>query len=188
MDNRADQNLFAVDNNTTLAALTWNLRDYATEDQTSVNVWPPSTTSYQPITMERNLAGMPNPSTANPTSANLLYRLNGLDRLDSESCTSPGAFQETSSAGQHLMPQSGRGQRVMHRQPLMKTNHAHGGQPHVHGVNASLMGLVLWMKSLEERMDRFEKTFAGWEPEVLQWLQETVEELCESNQEQGYSA
>jgi hypothetical protein len=26
------------------------------------------------------------------------------------------------------------------------------------------------VKSVEERTERFEKTFVGWEPEVLQWL------------------
>ena len=154
MDNRADPNLFTVNDSTALATLTCNLRDSGTENHT--RVCPPSTFSHQPVKMKQKLTGMPN-----PTSANLLYRLNGLDGLDSESCTSPGAFQATSSASQRLMPRRGLGQRVIHRQPHAENNHSQGGQPHAYGADASLMELVLWMESLEERMDRFEKTFAG---------------------------
>ena len=59
---------------------------------------------------------------------------------------------------------------MIHRQPQAENSHSYGGQPHVYGADASLIELALWTKSLEERMDRFEKTFAGWELEVLQWL------------------
>ena len=138
MNNRADPNLFAVDNNTALTALTWNLKESETENHTRV-----CPTSYQPITMKQNQIGMSNPDTTKSTSANLLYRLDGLDGLDSESCTRSGAFQATSDVSERLMPRHGQGQRVIHRQPQAENSHSYGGQPHVYGADASLIELAL---------------------------------------------
>ena len=53
----------------------------------------------------------------------------------------------------------------------------------VNSLKVELQNVNELYKSLLDRQDKFEKTFSGWEPDTLKWVQDTVLSLMEAQEQ-----
>ena len=53
----------------------------------------------------------------------------------------------------------------------------------VNSLKLELQNVNELCRSLLDRQDKFEKTFSGWEPDTLKWVQDTVLSLMEAQEQ-----